>query len=161
MSSWGLLVPLLHVDHWLPSRPSVSDSSYLYSSCRWFRLAFPEYLGNSNWTSFRGFVFSRVKFRLLSLAVRLPSWPYSLLFQPFYFPGHHSVSVLGQGILLSLGWAKVLGSWDIAPCRDFPHFLTVPWTCLCSGYALHLECSHPSLPFSDPNSNAFPPWVPL
>lgn len=135
MLSWGLLVPLLHVGHWLPSRPSVSDSSYLYSSCRWFRLAFPEYPGNSNRTSFRGFVFSRVKVRLLSLAVRLPPWPYSLPFQPFYFPGHHSVGVLGQGILLSLGWAKVLGSWDIAPCLWLSWFshcaLNVPVLRLC------------------------------
>lgn len=65
---------------------------------------------------------SRVKFRLLSLAVRLlPPRPDP--FQPFYFPGHYSVGgVLGQDVFLSLGWAKVVGSWDIAPCLWLSRF---------------------------------------
>lgn len=160
MLSWGLLMPLLHVGHWLPSGPSATDSSYLHSSCTLFRLAFSKYLGSSNWTSFRGFVMfpgsssdcwaQQSDFFHLDLiaflSILFTSQVITLLVflvKVFYFP-----------------WARLsrFAAGTFLLVCDFPDFLTVPWTCLCSCCALCLECSHLCLPFSDPLSNAFPPW---
>lgn len=91
---------------------------------------------------------SRIKFKLL----------YNLSFQPFYFPGHYSVGILGQGILFS--WAGLrrltVGTFLLVCDSDFV-FLTAPQTCLCSCCALCLQCSpFFSLPhFPKLNANPF------